>query len=72
MEVPQAIKDSVAASKAEYRQLGKSGLKVSLPIFGCMSIGDPAWAEWVMDEEKVSGHDLFLQGKATRLICWII
>lgn len=27
------------ASKAMYRQLGKSGLRVSVPILGAMSIG---------------------------------
>jgi len=26
-------------SKAEYKRLGKSGLKVSVPILGAMSIG---------------------------------
>lgn len=26
-------------SKAEYRRLGKSGLRVSVPILGAMSIG---------------------------------
>jgi aryl-alcohol dehydrogenase-like predicted oxidoreductase len=30
--------------KAIYRQLGKSGLRVSVPILGCMSFGDPDWA----------------------------
>ena len=39
--------------KAEYRQLGKSGLRVSVPILGAMSIGDPRWMEWVTGEEKV-------------------
>ena len=38
-------------SKAEYRQLGKSGLRVSVPILGAMSIGDKKWQEWVIDEE---------------------
>ena len=41
------------ASKAEYKQVGKSGLKVSVPIFGCMSFGSPEWAKWVLDEEQV-------------------
>jgi len=38
-------------SKAEYRQLGKSGLRVSVPILGAMSIGDPSWQPWVIGEE---------------------
>jgi hypothetical protein len=50
---PQSLKDSVENSKAEYVQLGKSGLRVSVPILGAMSIGHPGWAPWVIDEEKV-------------------
>ncbi|KAH0584694.1 hypothetical protein H2248_010221 [Termitomyces sp. 'cryptogamus'] len=37
--------------KVEYRQLGKSGLRVSVPIVGAMSFGSPAWANWVIGEE---------------------
>jgi len=36
---------------AEYRQLGKSGLRVSVPILGAMSFGDKRWAPWVIEEE---------------------
>lgn len=28
---------------AEYRQLGRSGLRVSVPILGAMSFGDKRW-----------------------------
>ncbi|KAI9148778.1 Aldo/keto reductase [Paramyrothecium foliicola] len=45
-EFPQSLKESLANSKCEYRQLGSSGLRISVPIFGCMSIGDPEWAPW--------------------------
>ncbi len=34
---------SINDTKAEYRRLGKSGLRVSVPILGAMSFGDPAW-----------------------------
>ncbi|KAI0354041.1 Aldo/keto reductase [Trametes cingulata] len=37
---------------AEYRQLGKSGLRVSVPIFGGMSVGNPKWSPWVLGEDK--------------------
>ena len=30
--------------KVEYKQLGKSGLRVSVPILGAMGIGDPRWS----------------------------
>ena len=39
--------------KAQYRQLGKSGLRVSVPILGAMSIGDKRWGDWVIEEEEV-------------------
>ncbi|KAG1809716.1 NADP-dependent oxidoreductase domain-containing protein [Suillus variegatus] len=38
-------------STVQYRSLGKSGLKVSVPILGAMSFGSPKWASWVLDEE---------------------
>ena len=50
---PKALLESVEASKAEYVQLGKSGLRVSIPIFGAMSFGTPEWAPWVIEEDKV-------------------
>lgn len=37
--------------KAGYRQLGKSGLRVSVPILGAMSIGDKRWQQWVTEED---------------------
>ncbi|KAH7116153.1 NADP-dependent oxidoreductase domain-containing protein [Dendryphion nanum] len=39
-------------SKAEYRQLGKSGLRVSVPILGAMSIGTSEWQPWVLNEDE--------------------
>ncbi|KZV98766.1 Aldo/keto reductase [Exidia glandulosa HHB12029] len=35
-----------------YRQLGKSGLRVSVPIIGAMSFGHKDWASWVIEEEQ--------------------
>ncbi|KAJ8585128.1 Aldo/keto reductase [Rhizopogon salebrosus TDB-379] len=35
----------------EYRTLGKTGLKVSVPILGAMSFGSSKWAPWVLNEE---------------------
>ena len=40
--------------QAEYRQLGSSGLRVSVPILGAMSIGDRRWLDWVIEEGEVS------------------
>jgi hypothetical protein len=52
-EMPLSLKTSVENSKAEYVRLGKSGLRISIPIFGAMSIGHPDWAPWVIGEEEV-------------------
>jgi hypothetical protein len=52
-EMPEPLRVSLDSTKVEYVRLGKSGLKVSVPILGAMSIGDPGWGSWVIDEEKV-------------------
>ena len=57
--IPKSLTDSIEQSKAEYVQLGKSGLRVSIPIFGAMSFGTPEWAPWVIDEEKVFDSSFF-------------
>ncbi|KAF8062269.1 NADP-dependent oxidoreductase domain-containing protein [Lyophyllum atratum] len=41
-----------SSTHVEYRQLGKSGLRVSVPILGCMSFGSKEWAQWTLDEEQ--------------------
>jgi hypothetical protein len=46
-QIPQSLKKSVEETKVEYVKLGKSGLKVSVPILGAMSFGSPDWAPWV-------------------------
>src|SRR5262249_52224183 len=35
----------------DYVRLGDSGLKVSRLCLGCMTFGDPAWRDWVLDEQ---------------------
>ncbi|TFK22273.1 Aldo/keto reductase [Coprinopsis marcescibilis] len=39
-----------------YVRLGKSGLKVSKIILGCMSYGSSKWQDWVLDEEEGIKH----------------
>ncbi|MCJ1259234.1 hypothetical protein MMC24_007070 [Lignoscripta atroalba] len=51
-DLPQSVRESLEHSKAEYKQLGKSGLRVSIPILGAMSFGHEAWQPWVLGEEK--------------------
>ena len=35
----------------DYVRLGKTGLKVSKLVLGCMTYGSPSWRPWVLDEE---------------------
>ncbi|KAJ7707472.1 NADP-dependent oxidoreductase domain-containing protein [Mycena rosella] len=43
--------------KMEYVRLGKSGLKISKIVLGCMSYGDANWmGNWVLPEEEASKH----------------
>ncbi|KAG8894821.1 hypothetical protein FRB99_000973 [Tulasnella sp. 403] len=44
---------SPSESNIPYVRLGKSGLKVSKLILGCMSYGKKDWQGWVLDEEEV-------------------
>lgn len=53
-ELPTRLKQSIDSTQATYKQLGKSGLRVSVPIFGAMSIGSSEWGAWVINEDKVS------------------
>ena len=66
---PKSLLNSIENSKAEYVQLGKSGLRVSIPILGAMSIGHPEWAPWVIDEEKVGS---FILSALFPLLCRLI
>ncbi|THU77912.1 Aldo keto reductase [Dendrothele bispora CBS 962.96] len=42
----------MSENKVQYVRLGKSGLRVSVPIFGAMSIGSPKWDKWVLEEDQ--------------------
>lgn len=50
--MPFDVQALLKESKAEYRQLGKSGLRVSVPILGAMSIGTKEWQQWVIEEDE--------------------
>lgn len=43
---------SIKETKPEYRRLGKSGLRVSVPILGAMSFGSKEWQPWVIEEDE--------------------
>ncbi|CAJ2500543.1 Uu.00g033960.m01.CDS01 [Anthostomella pinea] len=46
-----ALQRSIDATKVDYVNLGQSGLRVSVPILGGMSLGSKEWAPWVLDED---------------------
>ncbi|CAN8096136.1 unnamed protein product [Discula destructiva] len=48
----ESLKKSVESTKVSYTQLGKSGLRVSVPILGAMSFGSTQWIDWVIDDEQ--------------------
>ncbi|KAH7480925.1 hypothetical protein FOMA001_g8727 [Fusarium oxysporum f. sp. matthiolae] len=39
-------------SEMKYARVGKSGLKVSQIILGCMSFGDKNWQPWLLDKDE--------------------
>lgn len=46
------ILSSLPPREAEYRQVGKSGLRVSVPILGGMTFGSPKWSPWVLPPDQ--------------------
>jgi len=52
MTLPPSLQKGLDATKVEYVKLGSSGLSVSLPILGGMSLGSKEWAPMVLDEEE--------------------
>jgi hypothetical protein len=67
-KVPNVLTQSVEATKAEFRLLGRSGLRVSNPILGGLQVGSSHWLPWVLDEEKVS--NLSATSLLGRLLSW--
>ena len=65
-------KDNPELPKAEYRQLGKSGLRVSVPILGAMSFGDKRWAPWVIEEDEVKKATSIIHSFYLWRRCWLI
>jgi aryl-alcohol dehydrogenase-like predicted oxidoreductase len=49
--IPASIQKSIDDTKVEYVQLGASGLRISNPVLGGMSLGSKKWGPWVLEEE---------------------
>lgn len=44
---------SVEETKVEYRRLGNSGLRISVPILGSMNMGSRKTQKWAIEEDEV-------------------
>lgn len=51
-ELPPLLKESREKSKVSYRRLGSSGLWISVPILGGMSVGSSEFGSWILEEDK--------------------
>src|SRR3569833_1020548 len=51
-DLPKGLATSIKETKVDYRYLGKSGLRISNPVLGCMAFGDKEWFDWCMPEEE--------------------
>ncbi|KAJ5664594.1 NADP-dependent oxidoreductase domain-containing protein [Penicillium macrosclerotiorum] len=52
LPLPTSLQRSLDSTKVQYTQVGASGLRVSWPVLGAMSFGQPqAFAPWVLNEE---------------------
>ncbi|KAF5341530.1 hypothetical protein D9758_012593 [Tetrapyrgos nigripes] len=52
-KLPQSRKKTnMSNTQVEYVHLGKSGLRVSVPIVGAMSFGSSKWQSWVLEDDK--------------------
>lgn len=52
IHVPASIQEMIDATKVEYVKLGSSGLHVSVPILGAMTLGSSKWIPYVLDEAE--------------------
>ena len=52
MPIPSSLQKSLDATKVEYIRLGSSGLRVSSPILGGMSLGSKQWAPCMLEEKE--------------------
>lgn len=51
-ELPPLLNESRNKTKVSYKRLGSSGLWVSAPILGGMSIGSSEFGSWILEEDK--------------------
>lgn len=52
MTLPSSLQKSLDGTKVEYVRLGSSGLQVSVPILGGMSLGSKKFSPWMVEEDE--------------------
>ena len=69
-QLPPAAQASIDATKPEFRQLGSSGLRVSVPVLGVMGLGSKKFADWMLegDEALQVLKDAYDMGKLCKAI----
>ena len=50
--IPASIQEMIDTTKVEYVKLGSSGLRVSVPILGTMTLGSSKWIPYALEEEE--------------------
>lgn len=69
--IPESLRASVESTKVSYKQLGSSGLRVSIPILGAMSFGE-SFTSFLSDiYAKQTAFFHLLQAKCTTQQCMI-
>lgn len=51
-QLPISLAKALNDTKVSYTRVGSSGLRVSVPILGAMSLGSKQWAEWNIEEPE--------------------
>ncbi|KAF4120325.1 Aldo/keto reductase, related to diketogulonate reductase [Geosmithia morbida] len=52
LQIPPGLRQSLEDTKVKYRQLGKSGLRVSVPVFGTMGLGSKKSIPWALEADE--------------------
>ena len=51
-ELPSQLQESRNKTKVSYKRLGNSGLYISVPLLGGMSIGASEFGNWILEEPE--------------------
>lgn len=66
--MPQSLQDSVNTTKVSYAQLGKCGLRLSVPVLGAMSFGHKDWQPWYVRSTCNQRCAIYHHGHAEQML----